>query len=68
MSEAEDRVVAVNGVRRRAGAQVEQEQSGMPKEYPWALKKEFRCCKCARQPRLTLQRGRGGLEEARGGD
>lgn len=51
---AEEGAVAVNGVRRQVGAQVEQEQSGTREKCPSALKKEFRCSKCALTLRLRL--------------
>lgn len=47
MAEAEEEVVAVNGVRRQVGVQVEQEQSGSLKKCSGALTKEFRCGECA---------------------
>lgn len=49
---AEEGAVAVNGVRRQDWAQVEQEQSETREKCPLALKKEFRCSKCARPLRL----------------
>lgn len=61
---AEEGAVAVNGVRRQDWAQVEEEQSETREKCPSALKKEFRCSKCAQPLRLRLQRGRGDPVEA----